>query len=62
MTKNQPKRNRTYKYNNGSLLDLDELAEQWVEMLFETLLKSSLSRLERERILTDNRNKKSAST
>lgn len=37
MKKNQPIAINTPKYNNHSQVDIDELAEKWVEMLFETI-------------------------
>lgn len=37
MKKNQPIATNTPKYNNHPQVDVDELAEKWVEMLFETI-------------------------
>ena len=50
MKKNQPIATNTPKYNSHPQVDVDELAEKWVEMLFEMILPKDKEGLQKSNI------------
>ncbi|HRN70714.1 MAG TPA: hypothetical protein PLS49_06045 [Candidatus Woesebacteria bacterium] len=52
MTKIEPNATSTKKYKATPHVDMDELAEKWVEMMIETIISKDKRRLINGQILT----------